>query len=751
MESLRQPTETLYLWVDALCINQQDKQEKSQQVAYMLQIYQRAERVTAWLGGDDEDNTLAFSCINNVRALRTALLPQESPKLHHADCWIQLQAIYTSLTRLYGSGWLCRTWIRQEIYGAGEIVVQSGSQRASWLNFLHAAFLMPRIRAMLSEHGVDDLGDDNPSRINRLVTEAYRNNDALGRSTKAPRNLVEVLMQSADYGVTDEKDTFYAVLGMCDVDADIKENSSSRGAGVVVDYKKSLAEVYRDASAYILGRKFYPNSPYVQPNMAELWHSYKPSKWHHAGLPSWAVDWRSGVMDYEYRLALYKGSFRMVSDDLRSFRVEPCDQRWIWMPLNEPVAFDAAKATGGQQSQKSSDVVTVEGNILRLKAKAINYIAHLTDYTLPVESCLLRQPMWMGWAGRTVHASSDPGRIRGLFRQPSADLLNFDPSKRSWRIGLLGVGNDAQVCLVPSSAEKGDLVIAIAPNVLPMIIRPMGKVLASHAALFSSDGPYERIANAQPLLPAALVARSVDVRSLRLFTDALIIINCFFILIPAMFTKSDIAATILLTCVSVVTASLVVLRQTFVWRTPGWAMDQCLTDSYAMFTMIALTVYFTFFVVNIVDTIIRTPARLVCAICSAAICGMYLLEWLAITCFNIEIEVTRAIRRRAVLATLNRAPALFGEDYRFVGPVFVRQKRYEMTRHTKVSLWFHRQLMKVTVRLNRASNRKPYIPNKKDLPAGMYPESFAEVMQLSGHEDKLFPISERPVHEFRIH
>jgi hypothetical protein len=45
------------LWVDAVCINQQDTQEQSSQVAMMAEIYSGARRTIVWLGeGRDEDD-----------------------------------------------------------------------------------------------------------------------------------------------------------------------------------------------------------------------------------------------------------------------------------------------------------------------------------------------------------------------------------------------------------------------------------------------------------------------------------------------------------------------------------------------------------------------------------------------------------------------------------------------------------------------------------------------------------------------
>ncbi len=52
-EALRQiprPSKTMTIWIDQICINQQDNDEKSSQVTVMRRIYRQAERVMIWLG-----------------------------------------------------------------------------------------------------------------------------------------------------------------------------------------------------------------------------------------------------------------------------------------------------------------------------------------------------------------------------------------------------------------------------------------------------------------------------------------------------------------------------------------------------------------------------------------------------------------------------------------------------------------------------------------------------------------------------
>ena len=50
-------------WSVALCINQADVDERSQQVRLMRDIFQGANRVTAWLSEEKDSNTLALDMI----------------------------------------------------------------------------------------------------------------------------------------------------------------------------------------------------------------------------------------------------------------------------------------------------------------------------------------------------------------------------------------------------------------------------------------------------------------------------------------------------------------------------------------------------------------------------------------------------------------------------------------------------------------------------------------------------------------
>jgi hypothetical protein len=67
----------LFIWVDALCINQNDEVEKQEQVLKMAQIYRNAASVCIWLGSDVSDN--------NVSDMAMKFIPEATqPAIHHA-------------------------------------------------------------------------------------------------------------------------------------------------------------------------------------------------------------------------------------------------------------------------------------------------------------------------------------------------------------------------------------------------------------------------------------------------------------------------------------------------------------------------------------------------------------------------------------------------------------------------------------------------------------------------------------------
>lgn len=67
LRQIRHPKKALKLWIDALCINQdEESEEKGHQIQQMDQIFSQAEQVIVWLGEATNDSPIAMRFIKEI-------------------------------------------------------------------------------------------------------------------------------------------------------------------------------------------------------------------------------------------------------------------------------------------------------------------------------------------------------------------------------------------------------------------------------------------------------------------------------------------------------------------------------------------------------------------------------------------------------------------------------------------------------------------------------------------------------------
>lgn len=76
LQVLRQKYTSVSLWIDALCINQDDIPERNHQVNQMRAIYKDAEEVIAWLGKEDNESHLAMHLLGTWGKFRVGSLTE---------------------------------------------------------------------------------------------------------------------------------------------------------------------------------------------------------------------------------------------------------------------------------------------------------------------------------------------------------------------------------------------------------------------------------------------------------------------------------------------------------------------------------------------------------------------------------------------------------------------------------------------------------------------------------------------------
>jgi hypothetical protein len=146
------------LWIDALCINQDDVKEREAQVSIMQHIYENATDVIAWIGEDNGvPDAHAIDFIRDLGAKGESLVtihrsrrPSDSPPLDKDTVdWLEsvtplglVDSIWLDLTALIDRPWFSRIWIVQEVVMGKEVTVQCGRHQFPWMQLFHCALFV---------------------------------------------------------------------------------------------------------------------------------------------------------------------------------------------------------------------------------------------------------------------------------------------------------------------------------------------------------------------------------------------------------------------------------------------------------------------------------------------------------------------------------------------------------------------------------------------------------------------------------
>jgi hypothetical protein len=152
LHHLRLENQPRVLWIDAICINQQDIPERSTQVKRMADIYTLSKRVVVWLGPEVDDSSLALDLLESLGSKievdwprwRMNATSEEPSEQHWADRYQSLpynDRELTAIVRLCELPWFERLWIWQEIWLAGpSAILVCGRKTLLWEIFRKACF-----------------------------------------------------------------------------------------------------------------------------------------------------------------------------------------------------------------------------------------------------------------------------------------------------------------------------------------------------------------------------------------------------------------------------------------------------------------------------------------------------------------------------------------------------------------------------------------------------------------------------------
>ncbi|KAM5349851.1 hypothetical protein ACJ41O_006356 [Fusarium nematophilum] len=312
LRQLRRPDQPRMLWIDAICINQDDAREREAQVLLMRRIYSAAERTLIWLGKNDETTRDAIRCIELMKANYLKLAVEHRSRLLQDLELVKFrpwtfdvshqgyvdESAWQAFARLLSKPWFSRVWVYQEVTVSSAISLMCGDVSIIWVDLCKACGIVEDFNL--------DIGFREQEALHTSVLVMEEARDTHSRSvievaegSMAPRGLSPIEENRSLEGfegtlypriditllllrwakATDPRDKVYALLG-------ISSGFSKRR--LAPDYTLPLGAVYvqtAKALSKVDGLSRLAFLSFVQHSNRRL----------SSDLPSWVPDWRDAL------------------------------------------------------------------------------------------------------------------------------------------------------------------------------------------------------------------------------------------------------------------------------------------------------------------------------------------------------------------------------------------------------------------------------------------------------------------------
>jgi hypothetical protein len=235
LQRLRSPDRPRVFWIDAICVDQENLQERGHQVRRMADIYTRAERVVVWLGPEAQHTTLAMKTLatlsTKVRADWSLWIttPEEGvPGVDHH--WARpdeplpydLDTV-AGIAEVYGRDWFQRLWVQQEIRLANDrALVMCGSDSMLFTQLRKAALCLFNKTVLDSK-----ISRERLSQIWAMGNLGYT-------------NLPGIISFTRPCHCSDPKDRIFAILSFL--------QKYEKDLVITPDYRKTVQDLYQEVT-----------------------------------------------------------------------------------------------------------------------------------------------------------------------------------------------------------------------------------------------------------------------------------------------------------------------------------------------------------------------------------------------------------------------------------------------------------------------------------------------------------------------
>jgi hypothetical protein len=423
-----------WMWIDSLCIDQNNTEEKGHQVSLMGDIYSNAEAVVVWLGADETDlEDFIWLHTEFLDALECYITkfgeqdlkgqsPYSSTLLARLDInppcgdWLKCWAKYHSFCRR--RRWFSRMWVVQEVTLARRIIVRCGESSLSWeniellgnmltlLGWQNALALQAResfgrtlgdetirfanIRRKLTTR-ISDISKEPRTQWSSPIPKWFSWNSQNPSTSKKEEEswyayFQHLLFETRSYSATDPRDKIFAVLGIAK-----QALSPKMDMPIQPDYSdmSDTQSIYLSITSMLLQKL---------PRLSHLSLVEDKATRRLSSLPSWVPD---------HTVTLTSAPFTLLRHPTYRFDACPAD---IIAPIQ----------------------VEISGSALKVRGAMFDHVAEVclplwdVIQTSSFESCL---QACEGLVDSYPHTNEDPGEV--LCRTLIANTFKGEPSPAS--------------------------------------------------------------------------------------------------------------------------------------------------------------------------------------------------------------------------------------------------------------------------------------------------------------------------------
>lgn len=353
------------IWIDAICIDQANTDEKNDQVPKMGDLYSRAKRVLVWLGPGDQKSDQAVTILQKAsqifsdqRAeLRDEYLQDHMKEHQHKFLLLDFSCeVIDALTKaievcesgsssiisdledfenwrlgsMMAFGWWYRMWTIQEFALAAAPLFQLGWRTLSFDDIFFLESFGRCNNGITSWKECQKIDEDTPVASLKMTMESH--NKMIERPihvefvhpskgvTKVQPTFFEVLLRTHcgrynPIGCKEDVDRIFALRGLAEEDF--------TSLGIVIDYRRSKEQVYTDVARRLIESGNLDMLSLCQRKdpveQLQTLSETSASSQISPKLPSWAIDWSEDIeLPNSWFWSKQNKVFRAAGDSIRN-------------------------------------------------------------------------------------------------------------------------------------------------------------------------------------------------------------------------------------------------------------------------------------------------------------------------------------------------------------------------------------------------------------------------------------------------